>query len=123
MYDGSDDLDEYLTQFNLLAELNNWTLKTKALFLASSLSGGVRALLNEMSDYDRHNFDTLVEALKSRYGSTNRSEMFRAEIQTRVRMRNESLPELAQAIKQLTHRAYLVTSPVVRDTLALRLFH
>jgi hypothetical protein len=34
-------------------------------------SGGARALLNEMSDYDRHIFDTLVEALKSRYGSTN----------------------------------------------------
>ena len=75
-----------------------------------------------MSAYDRHNFDTLVEALKSRYGSANRSEVFRAELQTRVRMKNESLPELAQAIKQLTRRAYSGTSPVVRDTLALDYF-
>jgi len=37
-------------------------------------------------------------------------------------MRNESLPELAQAIKQLIRRAYPGTSPVVRDTLALYYF-
>lgn len=42
--------------------------KTKALFFASSLSGGARALLNEMSDHECHNY--LVEALKSRFGST-----------------------------------------------------
>ena len=32
LYDGSDDLDEYLTQFNILAELHGWNSKTKALF-------------------------------------------------------------------------------------------
>jgi len=122
LYDGSDDLDEYLTQFNILAELHGWNSKTKALFLASSLSGGARALLNEMSDYDCHNYDSLVEALKSRFGSTHRSEVFRAELQTRVRFRNETLPELAQAIKKLTRRAYPGTPPVVRDTLALDYF-
>ncbi|CAC5369318.1 unnamed protein product [Mytilus coruscus] len=60
--------------------------------------------------------------LKSRFGSINRSEVFRAELQTRVRLRNESLPELAQAIKKLTRRAYPGTSPIVRDTLALDYF-
>jgi hypothetical protein len=38
MYDGTDDFEEYLTQFDLLSELNNWNTNTKALFLASSLS-------------------------------------------------------------------------------------
>jgi hypothetical protein len=46
MYDGTDDPEEYLTQFYLLSELNNWNTYTKALFLASSLSEGARALLN-----------------------------------------------------------------------------
>lgn len=121
-YDGSDDLEEYLTQFNLLAELNRWNTRTKALFLASSLSGGARALLNEMSDCERHSYEALVEALKSRFGSINRSEVFRAELQTRIRMRNETLPELAQAIKQLTRIAYPGTYSKVRDTLSLDYF-
>ena len=72
-YGGSDDLDEYLTQFNILTELHGWNSKTKALFLASSLSGGARAFLNEMYDYDCHSYGSLVEALKSRLGSTHRS--------------------------------------------------
>ena len=96
--------------------------KNQGLILASSLSGGARSLLTEMSDYDCHNYDSVVEALKSRYGSTHRSEVFRVELQTRVRFRNENLPELAQAIKKLTRRAYPGTPPVVRDTLALDYF-
>lgn len=119
LYDGSDDLEEYLTQFYLLAELNDWDLRSKALLLASSLTGSARALLNEMTEGERHDFECLVTMLKSRFGSINRSEVFRAELQTRVRLRNESLPELAQAIKKLTRRAYPGTSPIVRDTLAL----
>ena len=96
--------------------------KNQGLILASSLSGGARSLLTEMSDYDCHNYDSVVEALKSWYGSTHRSEVFRVELQTRVRFRNETLPELAQAIKKLTRRAYPGTLPVVRDTLALDYF-
>ncbi|VDI70239.1 Hypothetical predicted protein [Mytilus galloprovincialis] len=115
IYDGSDDLEEYLTQFNLLAELNDWDPKTKALLLASSLSGSARAILNEITDGELHNFE-------SRFGSVNRAEVFRAELQTRVRFKNESLPELAQSIKKLTRRAYPGTSPLVRDTLALDSF-
>lgn len=122
IYDGSDDLEEYLTQFDLLAELNVWDSKTKALLLASSLSGNARAILNEITNGERHDFDCLVTALKSRFGSINRSEVFRAELQTRVRFRQESLPELAQAIKKLTRKAYPGTSSLVRDTLALDYF-
>ncbi|CAC5389839.1 unnamed protein product [Mytilus coruscus] len=83
IYDGSDNLEEYLTQFNLLAELNDWDLKTKALLLASSLSGSARAILHEMTDGELHDFECLVNAMKSRFGSINRSEVFRAELQTR----------------------------------------
>ena len=75
-----------------------------------------------MSDYELHSYEDLVEALKSRYGSVNRPVVFRAESQTRVRMRNETIPELAQAIEKMTRRAYPGSSPVVRDTLALYYF-
>ena len=57
LYDGSDDLDEYLTDFNLLAELNGRNPRSKVLFLASSLSGGARAILNEITQRAR---DTIL---------------------------------------------------------------
>ena len=33
IYDGSDDLDEYLTQFNLLAELNKLDFENQSFIL------------------------------------------------------------------------------------------
>ena len=39
MYDGTDDLEEYVTQLNLFSELNNWIADSKALVLTSRLSG------------------------------------------------------------------------------------
>lgn len=36
-YDGSDDWEEYLTQFEILAEINQWNDVTKALYIAGSL--------------------------------------------------------------------------------------
>lgn len=56
-----------------------------------------------MSDYEFHNYEDLVEALKSRYASVNRSEVFRSELQTRVRMSNNTIPELVQVIKDTSY--------------------
>ncbi|VDI34548.1 Hypothetical predicted protein [Mytilus galloprovincialis] len=122
--DFSKDMNQLFAKFEgqAMEKLNDWDPKTKALLLASSLSGSARAILNEITDGELHNFECLVNAMKSRFGSINRSEVVRAELQTRVRFKNESLPELAQAIKKLTRRAYPGTSPLVRDTLALDSF-
>lgn len=39
LYEGDDDLNEYLAQFEILAEINNWDYVTKSLYLAGSLKG------------------------------------------------------------------------------------
>ena len=44
LYEGEEDLDEYLAQFEILAEINGWDYTTKSLYLAGSLKGGARAL-------------------------------------------------------------------------------
>ena len=44
LYDGDDDLNEYLAQFEILAEINNWDYITKSLYLAGSLKGGEQEL-------------------------------------------------------------------------------
>lgn len=48
-FDGSEDFDEYLTQFEMLCDLHGWDYRTKSLYLASSLTGGARALLSELN--------------------------------------------------------------------------
>lgn len=106
LYEGDEDLDEYLAQFEILAEINGWDYTTKSLYLAGSLKGGARALLNELDKETRKDYDSLVMVLNKRYGSAEKSELFRAKLQSRVRGKDESLPELAQSIKKLTRQAY-----------------
>ena len=114
MYDGTDDLEEYITQLNLFSELNNWIAVSKA--LCQQVEWGARALLNEMSDYEFHNYEDLAEALKSRSASVNRADVSRSELQTRVRMRNDTIPELAQTIKRcLVERTMVVQLYVIRQ--------
>ena len=100
------DVDEYLAQFEILAEISGWNYTTKSLYLAGSLKGGARALLNELDMETRKDYDSLVMVLNKRYGSAEKSELFRAKLQSRVRGKDESLPELAQSIKKLTRQAY-----------------
>ena len=121
-YDGKEDLEEYLTQFELIAELNNWTYKNKSLYLASSLTGDARGLLNELNENDRRDFEAIVVSLKSRFGSINKAEVFRSELQTRMKGKHESIPELAQSVKKLTRKAYPSASIDVIETLALDYF-
>ena len=118
-YDGSDDWDEYLTQFNILAELNGWSYQYKSLYLASSLTGNARALLNELDDEKRRDFTSLVVALNNRFGSENKAEYFRSKLQIKVRSPNESLMELAQSVKKMTRKAYPKATSDVINILAL----
>jgi hypothetical protein len=85
LYDGDDDLNEYLAKFEMLADINNWDYITKSLYLADSLKGGARTLLNELDRDHRRDYDSLVMVLHNRYGSAERSELYRAKLQTRIR--------------------------------------
>lgn len=118
-FDGSEDFGEYLVQFEILVDLHQWDYRTKSLYLASSLIGNARALLSELSDIQRRDFDSLVAILNRRFGSVERSEMFRAKLKNRTRSRDESLSELAQSIKKLTRQAYPTADPDLTNILSL----
>ncbi|KAK3096138.1 hypothetical protein FSP39_008332 [Pinctada imbricata] len=121
-YNGEEDLEEYLAQFEIVSEINGWDYETKSLYLASSLTGGARALLSELDDRQRRDYESLVEVLKTRFGCENRAEVFKSKLQTRVRGKDEKIPELAQSVKKLTRKAYPSASSDVVDVLAVDYF-
>ncbi|KAK3083346.1 hypothetical protein FSP39_020349 [Pinctada imbricata] len=121
-YDGVEDLNEYLTHFNIVAEINGWSYQSKSLHLAGSLSGEARSLLNDLEPAKQRDFDSVVEALNNRYGTINRAEVYKTELQTRVRRKGETIPELAQAITKLAKKAYPNTTKEMIEVLALDYF-
>ncbi|XP_063420634.1 basic-leucine zipper transcription factor A-like [Mytilus trossulus] len=63
-YDCTEDLDDYLSQFEILAELNAWNYVTRSLYLAGSLKGDARTLLSELSPMERKDYQSLLEAYR-----------------------------------------------------------
>ena len=117
-YDGVSSWDDYRAQFELVAELNGWDGRTKAIYLAASLQGPARAILGDLDSSKRKDFSALIEALESRFGSKHQTEMYRAQLHCRMRKRKETLPELAQAVQRLTRQAYPNAPTSLQDTLA-----
>jgi hypothetical protein len=118
-YGGKDDLNDFLTQFEITAEINGWGYNEKSLYLASSLTNEARSLLSELNERERRDFDSLVEKLKTRFGSENKAEVYRIQLKTRVRNKGETIQELAQSIRKMTRQAYPSGSQDVVEALAL----
>ena len=68
-FSGTDDFEDFLTQFEITSELNSWNYRAKSLHLANCLTGTARALLNELTADQRRGYKNLVQKLTERYGS------------------------------------------------------
>ena len=116
-YDGKTSWDNYQVQFELIAELNGWNTSTMAIYLAASLSGCAQAVLTDLDANSRRNYQALKEALSLRLGNGRKMEVFRSQLKNHARGKDESLPELAQAIQRLVRQAYPEASLSVREVL------
>ncbi|MEW8544977.1 MAG: hypothetical protein AB2693_15740, partial [Candidatus Thiodiazotropha sp.] len=119
---GTTDFDEFLSQFEITCEINGWQYREKSLYLANCLTGDARSILSELDHDGRRDYNTLVEKLANRFGSVNRSEIYRAQLKSRVRNKGESVPELAQAVKKLVRQAYPGVNKDVIETLSVDIF-
>ena len=81
------------------------------------LGDKARTTLGDLSAAEQKDFKALTSALSSRFGTKNRTEQFRMTLKTRSRKRDESLPELAQAIRRLTRLAYPDVPAETRGTM------
>ena len=119
---GTTDFDEFLSQFEITCEINNWLYREKSLYLENCLTGDARSVLSELDHESRRDCNTLVEKLANRFGSVNRSEIYRAQLKSRVRNKGESIHELAQAVKKLVRQAYPCINKDVIETLYIDIF-
>ena len=117
-YDGQTNLQEYMVLFEMIAELNGWDDFSKAMELATSLRGAAQGILSDMRPELRTNYTYLVAALTSRFEPTNQTELYRAQMKSRLRRKSESVQELAQDVKRLVRMAYPSASLELREQLS-----
>ncbi|PIK46151.1 hypothetical protein BSL78_16972 [Apostichopus japonicus] len=105
-YDGTTPWEDYLAQFEVIAELHDWGTDVMALCLVASLRGDAQAVVADLDARCRRSYTTVVGALSQRFSPTHQKEVFRVQLKSRLRRKDESLPELAHEIKRLTRQAY-----------------
>lgn len=117
-YDGTSSFQDYLVQFEMTGDLNSWDEKIKAMELATSLRGAAQTVLSDLRPEQRKDYNQLVSALTARFEPTNQTELYRAQIKSRLRKKSESVQELATDIKRLVRRAYSQATNELRDQIS-----
>ena len=117
-YDGTASWPDFLIQFNMISELNDWTEHEKLLYLGGSLRGVAREVLGATDNSIRDTFDGLVRCLNQRFGPDKQEEVCRALLKNRVQEPKETFPELAHAIKRLIKNSYPEASFEMQERMA-----
>ena len=106
----------------MTGDLKYWDKRTKAVKLATSLRGAAQTVLNDFRPEQRTDFDQLISALTARFEPTNQTELYHAQIKGRLRLKSESVQELAPGIKRLVPQAYPQATNDLKDQIACDCF-
>ncbi|MGH0151575.1 UNVERIFIED_CONTAM: hypothetical protein FKN15_030359 [Acipenser sinensis] len=105
-YDGKSSWETYITQFEIVSQLNNWTEEDKGAYLATSLKGEAMNILATVATQQRCNFIALCQALALRYGVEQQVAIARMQLRARKREVGETLPGFAGDLERLFRIAY-----------------
>lgn len=73
-YDGIDDWEDYISHFEICAELGRWTEHEKVLALGMLLKGPARTFYISLTVPERQTYDVLIQRLGKRFGSTRQKK-------------------------------------------------
>ena len=88
-----------------------------AIYLAANLSGCAQVVLADLDERSRKDYFIHKEALALRFGNGGKTELCRAQLRNCVKGRDETLPELAQAIQRLVRQAHPEAPLSVREVI------
>ena len=117
-----DDFQIWVAQFNVAAQVNQWSNRTKLQMLTLRLKGPALRAFHAIPEAERNIFERAIEALQNRFSPVERQSVHRAALRARRRRPDEDLSELADDILLLVGRAYPGMGAEALDSLALEAF-
>jgi hypothetical protein len=121
-FDGRTSWVGYKAQFDLIADLNGWTLTDRAQYLAASLAGPALTILTNLGVSERLSYEHLTEALNTRFNEGRSAELARVRLDNRKQLSNEKLALYASEVENLTQLAYPTAGAEARDVLTRERF-
>ena len=118
-FDGSTPWDDYWTQFQTIAEANQWSLSTTGVKLMASLRGIALAAVCNIQTAER-NLAAMVQCLNQRFGAEGQTRLYLARLRQRVQGPKEDVATFAADVESLARRA--VSGGEARETIAMEQF-
>ena len=103
---GKSDVHDFLVQFDLVCEYNEWSYRDAGFELASSLEKGARSVINSLPADKRCDYDSLSLALRNRFQPPGRERKSAVGIWERTMQKGEDAFGYANALRQMEKEAY-----------------
>ena len=105
-YDGKTDLADYLFHFSKVAKRNGWDYADCGIELATCLMGEAREVLSCLPIEIEDDYNTLVDALSTRFDPEGRESKYSAELMERTCLPKEDVATYGHQLKRLARKAY-----------------
>lgn len=121
-FDGSTSFKDFILNFSLCADINEWGEKEKVQYLTVMLRGEALQVYRDMPSIDCGNFNRIVKELEMRFNPPQHEDLYRAQLRSRVQREGETLVELAAEIRKLVNLGYPNTPPDIREEMGKEQF-
>jgi hypothetical protein len=118
-FSGEEDWEEFISHFELCAEIGRWTRGDRALALAATLRGAARKFYISLSLRERTGYNVLVKQLRTRFGSDRQQCKWLTRLDGRKRTPEESISLLGDDLRQMATRAHPELSLRAQEAMAL----
>ena len=105
-FNGKSDWTDYLSHFTAVTKWNKWSYSEMGLQLAISLTDDAREVLGGLTSAQKHDYNSLVDALNRRFSPEGRESMFSLQLMNRVCGDKEDITTYGHAIRRLATKAY-----------------
>jgi hypothetical protein len=119
-FNGRDDVEEYLVQFELASRHNGWNDKEQTTALLCALDGPARGILADFDDPSTASYSRIKRALKKRFCSTDIVDVHEKALSQLRFTKGQNIRELSQDIARLTRKAYPEISSAQRERFAIK---
>ena len=119
LYTGEKSWIEWMDHFESIAAVCEWNDEAKLKWLRVRLTGRAGAAFRRLPEATRADFTETMKALQERFEPESKKELYRAELQTRTKKRNEDWAAFGDDLKLLADRAYPDLPDKARERFAL----
>ena len=119
-YSGEGSFEDWIDQFESIAEISCWDDEQKLRWLKVRLMGRALMAYKKFPVTARASFKNAVRALQERFEPGSRRDLYLAEFQTRRKVKTESWPEFGEDLLMLVDKAYPLLGNEARQQLALQ---